>query len=207
MDPESYRELSLKARRLARYADDADDLVQQTLVAALEAGRDDAAWMHGVMRNLAAMQARTAVRRREREATASLILGQESETTETTESSLRVRALLKTMPPAARRVAVLALHGLGAPEIRWILGVSEVAFRQRLTSIRKAIATARLSEGEAWAVVPEAGPSRCLDLEYGLLRRSLKAAIDKRPGLGIHDVDGHLVVLASRAHNLKSGGN
>lgn len=42
MNPDAYRDLRRAARRLARHADDADDLVQQTLLAALEAGRDDA---------------------------------------------------------------------------------------------------------------------------------------------------------------------
>lgn len=208
MDNEGYRELRLKARRLVHRAGDADDLLQDTLVAALEAGRDDPAWMHGVMRKLAAMQARTAVRRRQREAAVALVPGDDpSTTTLPVEASSRLRELLASMPPAARRVAVLALHGLAAEEIRWILGVSDTAFRQRLTSIRKSLATAGLSAGEAWAAIPGAGPSRCVDLQYGLLRRALKAAIDRRPGLGTHDADGHLIVLGGPAHRSAPGGN
>lgn len=207
MNSELYRDLQLKARRLVRTAADAEDLVQQALVAALEAGRDDAAWLHGVMRNLAAMQARTAVRRRSREAAAAASAEEDVPTVAPVEPVPRLPALLATMPPAARRVAVLALHGLGPDEIRWILGVGAAAFRQRLTSIRKALAAAGLPTGEARAAIAGAGPSRALELQYGLLRRALKAAIDRREGLGTHDADGHLIVLRSRAHTPAPGGN
>src|SRR5687767_9914640 len=70
MDLDLYRELRAQARHLARRAEDADDLVQDALLAALEAGRSDRAWLAGVMRKQSAMTARSAIRRRRREATA-----------------------------------------------------------------------------------------------------------------------------------------
>lgn len=41
MDLAAYRQLRARARRLSRRPEDADDLVQDSLLAALEAGRDD----------------------------------------------------------------------------------------------------------------------------------------------------------------------
>ena len=68
MDADAYRRLRAEARRHARRAVDADDLVQDALLIALELGRsDDPAWLAGVIRNQAAIQARSAILRRRRE--------------------------------------------------------------------------------------------------------------------------------------------
>lgn len=205
MDLDTYRELRLHARRLSRRAEDADDLVQDALLAALEAGRSDPAWLAGVLRNQAAMTARGAGRRRRREV----------QVAASSESSPEQGApgpddahLLQHLPPAARRVAVLALHGLGADEIRWILGLSATAFRQRLTSIRKALGTlppALRAESLALAYVRD--PARSVDLQFGLIRKALKAALGGEAGLGTHDADGHLLVLRPRTHTRPPGGN
>jgi hypothetical protein len=106
---------------------------------------------------------------------------------------------LKRLPPAARRVATLALHGLNAEEVRWILSISDAAFRQRLTSIRRTLA--RLP-GVAGIVVAEAGAGGregADELQFGLMRRALKAALLGADGLGTHDGDGHLIVLRPRS--------
>lgn len=157
--------------------------------------------MHGAMRNLAALQARTAVRRKRREAVSDVPAATDSAAAAPSDS--RLRALLRTLPPAARRTALLALHGLGAAEIRWILRVGDAAFRQRLTSIRKAIAAAG---GADWAL-PAHGPARSVALEFGLVRRALKVALDAGDGLGTHDADGHLLVLRIGAHTRVPVGN
>lgn len=68
MDTATYQALRRAARRYVDDVDAAEDLVQDTLVAALEAGRSDGPWLSGVLRNLAALQARGAGRRRRREA-------------------------------------------------------------------------------------------------------------------------------------------
>ena len=204
MDLPDYRTLRAQARRLARSAEDADDLVQDALIAALESRRCDLPWLSGTLRNLVAMQARSAVRRRRREAAVS---GEASAPVEAA-PACDAQQLLRPMPPAARRVALLALHGLGGDEIRWILGLSATAFRQRLTSIRKSLGTlppALRAETLALAYVRD--PSRSVDLQFGLVRRALKAALGGEAGLGTHDADGHLLILRPSAHTRPPGGN
>lgn len=205
MDLAVYRRLRAEARRHARRAADADDLVQDALLIALEQGRsDDPAWLAGVIRNQAAMQARSAIRRRRRETAVA-----EDDVVPAHEATPpSACALLERLPPAARRVAVLALHGLNAEEIRWVLGIAETAFRQRLTRIRKALGTLPPAQrAEAMALADVRDPARSADLQFGLVRRALKAALQGRAGIGTHDADGHLIVVRGRAHTSPAGGN
>jgi RNA polymerase sigma-70 factor (ECF subfamily) len=210
MDLDTYRRLRTEARRHAQRAQDADDLVQDALLIALEQGsehpsRDDPAWLIGVIRHRAAMDARTAIRRRRREAA---VAEDQATAAHPTEPPPSPAALLARLPPSARRVAVLALHGLGAEEIRWILGIADTAFRQRLTTIRKAIGALPPSQrAEAIALAYVRDPARSVDLQFGLVRRALKAALRGDPGLGTHDSDGHLIVVRGRAHTSPRGGN
>ena len=195
MDIETYRQLHAQAARLSRTTADTEDLVQDTLLAALQAGRDDGPWLHGVMRNLAVMQARTAGRRRKREA-ASEELTTESVEIQPLASAVRP-AWFMQLPPSARRVAVLALHGLSAEEIQWLLGIAPPAFRQRLSRIRRgveALSPALRAESLALAYVRD--PQRSVELQFGLVRRALKRAMAGQ-GLGTHDLDGHLLVIAA----------
>ncbi|GAA4784333.1 RNA polymerase sigma factor [Lysobacter hankyongensis] len=205
MDLAAYRRLRTEARRHARRAADADDLVQDALLIALEQGRgDDPAWLAGVIRNQAAMQARSAIRRRRREAT----VAEDDVAPAQEEAPPSACALLERLPPAARRVAVLALHGLNAEEIRWVLGIAETAFRQRLTRIRKALcALPPAQRAEAIALAYVRDPARSADLQFGLVRRALKAALQGGAGIGTHDADGHLLVVRGRAHGSPAGGN
>ena len=198
MDLDEYRRLRGRARRHTRRAQDADDLVQDVLVAALEAGRFDAPWLEGVMRNQATLTARGAIRRRRREAAvaadAAAPVGELA--TNTATSAL---GLLDRLPAATRRVAVLALHGLGPEEIRWILGLTPAALRQRLTRIRRHLGELPPAlRAEALALAYVRDPARSIDLQFGLVRRALKAALLGRPGLGTHDADGHLIVIRGR---------
>lgn len=209
MNLDAYRHLRTEALRHARRAADADDLVQDALLIALEQGRsDDPAWLAGVIRNQAAMQARSAIRRRRREAAVT-----DEDVAPTHEETLpSPGVLLERLPPAARRVAVLALHGLNAEEIRWVLGISAPAFRQRLTSIRKAMGALPPSQrAEALALAYVRDPARTVDLQFGLIRRALKAALGGTDGIGTHDADGHLIVLRAavpgRAHTSPARGN
>jgi RNA polymerase sigma-70 factor (ECF subfamily) len=158
------------------------------------------------VRNLAAMQARGAARRRARE-TAWQAVDDAVETAPASSASLDV-AVLSRLPPAARRVAILALHGLGPEEVRWILGLSATAFRQRLTSIRKSLG--QLPEplrAEAIALAYVRDPARAVELSFGLVRRALKAALHGGDGLATHDPDGHLMVLRHGAHISPARGN
>ena len=207
MDLATYRRLRARARRLSRRAADADDLLQDALLAAIEAGRDDPAWLEGVLKNRAAMTARGESRRRRREAICADPDPGTTPAPAAVDHAPAREGLLRALPPAARRVAVLALHGLSADEIRWILGVTDTAFRQRLTRIRKALGElppALRAQAQALAYLRD--PARAADLQFGLVRRSLKAALAGRAGLGTHDADGHLLVIRG-AHVSPPGGN
>lgn len=209
MDLEAYRRLRAEARRHARRAADADDLVQDALLIALEQGRqDDSAWLAGVIRNQATMQARSAIRRRQREAA----VAADEITPAGEDAAPSATALLRRLPPAARRVAVLALHGLNADEIRWVLSISATAFRQRLTSIRKTLGALPPSQrAEAMALAYVRDPARSVELQFGLIRRALKAALRGVDGIGTNDADGHLIVLRTAArggaHTSTASGN
>lgn len=196
MDIETYRQLHAQAARLSRSTADTEDLVQETLLAALQAGRADGPWLHGVMRNLAVMQARTAGRRRKREAASAELTTESAD--EIQVPALPVRpAWLMQLPPSARRVAVLALHGLSAEEIQWLLGIAPTAFRQRLSRIRRSMeALPPALRAESLALAYLRDPQRSVDLQFGLVRRALKRAMAGQ-GVGTHDLDGHLLVIAA----------
>lgn len=204
MDIDTYRQLRHQAAGLTRSEAEVDDLVQDVLLAALQAGRSDIAWLTGAMRNQAAMHVRSAVRRRRREHAAA-----NAETAaDAPPPAADAGALLARLPPAARRVATLALHGLSADEIRWVLAVTPAAFRQRLTSIRKALgALPPELQSEALALAYVRDSARSVDLQFGLVRRALKAALGGRPGLATHDADGHLLVIRNPAHTRAPRGN
>jgi DNA-directed RNA polymerase specialized sigma24 family protein len=205
-----HRTLRAQALRLCRRADEADDLVQETLLAGLIAGRHDLPWLSGVLRRQAAMAARTAVRRRRREAQAGMFGDDTIEPVALRESGSPSTHLpwLATLPPSARRLAVLALHGLSADEIRWILRIEPTAFRQRLTRIRKALAAqSPTARAESIALAYVRDPARSVDLPFGLARRALKAAMQAGEGLGTHDPDGHLILIDAGAHTSPSRGN
>ncbi len=217
MNIETYRLLLALARRLSRVASDAEDLVQDTLLAGLHADRSDVGWLCGTLRQQATLTARTAARRRRREQSViddAYAIGAPASLSET----LQPRGLLQKLPPAARRLATLALHGLNADEIRWILGVSPTAFRQRLTSIRKTLASLPQCAHNDYTSLLADTPPLLGAHPFGLLWRALKAALLGRSGLGTHDNDGHLLVLRglgaagldflkTPAHTLAPGGN
>lgn len=211
MNLDTYRQLRAQARRLARNASDAEDLVQETLLAAVVAERADLPWLSGTLRNLAAMQARAAVRRRRRESHSATVVASATENvmvTHAREASAYAHAWLQELLPSLRRVAVLALHGLSAEEIRWILQLSPDAFRQRLSRLRKALEKlAPDRRGELWALACLRDPERAVTLQFGRVRKALMAALAGQPGLASHDTDGHLLVIRGRGHGWPSDGN
>lgn len=205
-----YRTLRAQALRLCRRADEAEDLVQDTLLAGVVAGRHDLPWLSGVLRRQAAMAARTAVRRRLREAQAGLDVEDAGDPATLGDAAHPATQLLwlGTLPPSARRLAVLALHGLSADEIRWILRIEPTAFRQRLTRIRKTLAAQSPTvRADSIALAHLRDPARRVDLAFGLARRALKAAMQAGEGLGTHDPDGHLILIDAGAHISRSRGN
>ena len=194
---EHYAHLLRIARSLSRVPDDAEDLLHDALLEAIRSGRSDFSqaatlrWLSGTMRNLAAMTARGAHRRRLRDAAWTGARGDAPAPrlpAAAWRDDAQVAATIQALPPSLRRVAELALSGLDREEIAWVLGVSDVTLRQRISALRK-----RLGEiGEAPAAAP------ALDLPLGLIRRALLPVVRVTDAPGTHDPDGHLLVLAGR---------
>jgi DNA-directed RNA polymerase specialized sigma24 family protein len=175
-----YDRLLAIARRHSRARDDAEDLVQAACLAALASGRRDfsdervMAWLAGTVRNLGAMQARFAVRRRRREGEyarrAALAGGEDWALPDPV-----------GLPPALARTARLISAGCTRDELRWLLGISDAALRQRLAALRR---VAR----------PADAPPPSTVLPRGTARPHLLAAMKRLPlaHLGSHDPDGYL---------------
>lgn len=196
---EAYRDLLRTARRLARSAEEARDLVQDVLVIALSSGLEDwpspprRPWLRGVVRKRAAFLARGQLRRRRREAHAEL--AGPGATTWTWQPRF-----LASLPRSLRAVAALASADLCAAEIRWLLGLSSTALRQRLSELRRAVR----AEADA-PTLPAAEPA----LSFGAQRASLLSVRRRQdaPALATHDPDGHAILLRISAHKLPPLGN
>jgi DNA-directed RNA polymerase specialized sigma24 family protein len=197
---EAYREIMQTARRFARSEDEARDLVQDALVIALARGFDDWSvpgrrpWLRGVIRKRAALVLRSQARRRRRE-----------ELPEGSSGSSPGRWVwradfLASLPRSLRVVAALASADLGACEIRWLLGLSDTALRQRLTALRRAVC--------AEAEVPTLAASEP-QLSFGGPRAQLLAGLRRQHGrvVATHDPDGHAILLRIGPHKMGLGGN
>src|SRR5687768_7585308 len=120
MDPKTYLELLRSARRRSRRADEAGDLLQTSLLAAIEAQRGDMTraenrrWLGGVLRNRALHEARSAARRRQRESAYVMLAGAEPA------PAAEPDHFVTTLPPALRTTALLALTGHTKAEIAWL---------------------------------------------------------------------------------------
>lgn len=202
---EAYRDLLRTARRIARSAQEAQDLVQDVLVIALSSGLDDwrsplrRPWLRGVVRKRAAFLARGQLRRRRREA--------EAEPSGPGAGTWTWQPrFLASLPRSLRAVAVLASADLCAAEIRWLLGLSSTALRQRLSELRRAVR----AEAEA-PTMPAPEPR----LSFGGHRASLLAVLrcqavlqgQDGPALATHDPDGHAILLRRKAHKPGPLGN
>jgi RNA polymerase sigma-70 factor (ECF subfamily) len=189
------------AARHARRADEAQDLLHDSLLAAAEAQRADLrraenrAWFAGLIRNKAALAARTAVRRRRREA---LVIERSAPrpAEPATPSDDDILHLVRALPPGTRAVATLALHGMTRPEIACALGLSDAALRQRLTTLRRKWEhlSGDVQDG-AIAYARSRQRTIAQKLEPGPMRRALLALLRWEPGVGTHDPDGHLIVI------------
>ncbi|MEZ6028513.1 MAG: sigma factor [Hyphomonadaceae bacterium] len=184
-----FTDLHALARRMTRRSADADDLVQQAILAALETGRTDLSapetrrWLAGVIRNRAAFDARTAGRRRRRETAWS-----ETHATQSDDASDPglADAHLATLSPALRVTALLALSGHTRQEIGWLLNLSDAALRQRVSQLKRGLANA--------SPPPAGDPSGTL--AFGQIRRALLAPTRRDNAfLASHDPDGHLFVV------------
>lgn len=201
-------ELRKAARRASRVPEEADDLLQDALLELVRAGRqdledgDNMAWLHGVLRNLGAMASRTAVRRRSREGfwsgqqpLAELPVWWSTDGTE-------LDAILDALPLSLRRVAQLALSGHDRREISWLLGLRDDTLRQRISVLRRRLAS--LDRDLVEFALDAGRPSSRKDglplrWSLDLLRRALLPAARLSHGAGVIDPDGHLMILARPA--------
>lgn len=198
---EVYRDLLRTARRWARSAEEARDLVQDTLLIALASGLADwpsplrRPWLRGVVRKQAAFLARGQARRRRREQL--LELGGPAPGAGGWSWQPR---FLASLPRSLRSVAALASADLCAAEIRWLLGLSGTALRQRLTALRRAVQ----AEAE-----PPTVPAPAPQLTFGAHRASLLALLRRQnePALATHDPDGHALLLRKLPHKPGPLGN
>lgn len=192
MRPGLYAQLRATARRETRDAGAVEDLVQEALLAAVLVGctdfdaADTARWLTGTVRNRARMAARSAVRRRRREALWQAHAAPAPSAGEPSE----VRVLLAGLPPALKAVAALTLSGHNRREIAFLLDLSDTALRQRITAIKRHVVAAGLA-------APADLPGLSLDLAYGRIRDALLPSLLRHGGLfASHDPDGHLFIIA-----------
>jgi DNA-directed RNA polymerase specialized sigma24 family protein len=189
----AYAELLRAARRWTKSPDEARDLVQTALTEAVARGFSDwesagrRGWLHGVIRRQAAFQARGKARRRRRDRLWQLDREQPEPV-----AWAWAPQFLSTLAPSLRAVALLAQAGLGSAEVRSVLRLTGVALRQRLTALRRALATAAEPTVAATAP-PGAG--------LGPRRQGLLSALRRRPGwtLGSHDPDGHPLIFVAKS--------
>jgi DNA-directed RNA polymerase specialized sigma24 family protein len=186
-----YVELLALAQRHARRPGDAEDIVQEVLIAAVAAGRDDyfkladRRWMAGAVRKRAAFDARSAVRRRARESRwqAEQVLEGEAIDGEPLEVKLA------GLPKGLRVVAALALSGHTRREIAYLLDLPDTALRQRIRALKHTLA-------RRGVVMPREMTGLDLDLAYGAIRQALEPALKRHGGVfATHDPDGHLIVV------------
>lgn len=194
MQNRQYIEFLRHARRVARRADEAEDLLQSALLAAMEAGRTDLScsdnrrWLVGTLRKRALFDARSAIRRRRRE-TAVTMTGHD-----TGESEFPPQRFVSTLPPRLRTTALLALTGHTKREIAWLLRVSDATLRQRIAQLKRRW---RTSDGHGFTELPGLDGT----LAFGRIRQALIKSTRRHPAvLASHDPDGHLFVVNSQKH-------
>jgi RNA polymerase sigma-70 factor (ECF subfamily) len=171
-------------------AENAEDLVQDALLIAIEAGRhdltdpDNGRWLTGVVRNRARMAARSARRRRHRETA-----WQSAQPLVERSEAGALPEVITTLPPALRVVAVLVLTGHNRREIAYLLDLPDTALRQRVQGLKRHLRAKGLA-------APTELVGLGLDLAYGRIRDALLPALHRHGGVfASHDPDGHLFIV------------
>ena len=194
MDTKTYLELLRQARTQSRRADEACDLLQTALLIAVEARREDMSdsdnrrWLAGVLKNQARQEARSAIRRNNRETAFERL----RHTPEATTCDCDTRGFVATLPPGLRTTALLALTGHTRAEIGWLLGLPDTALRKRISDIRR-----RWRAGGPDPLPIAGGPRGALP--FGLIRKTLTGPV-RRSGIhfATHDPDGNLLAVSSQ---------
>jgi DNA-directed RNA polymerase specialized sigma24 family protein len=188
MRPRLFNQLCAIARRECA-ADVAEDVVQEALLAAVRAGRFDladpanAAWVRGVVRNRARMARRSHSRRQQRETSWQRHGG------EPVANDQGAGDVIDALPQALRIIATLALTGHNRREIAYLLGLSDVALRQRIVALKRRLKASDIA-------MPDEFTGLNLDLAYGRIRDALLPQLLRQGGVfASHDPDGHLFVV------------
>jgi DNA-directed RNA polymerase specialized sigma24 family protein len=188
------------ASRCSAVPHEAEDLVQDILLSAIEKGRDCAdpaflPWASGAIRNHARFTARTAVRRKRREGVHAL------EHEPSAQPLPRFpEPFIAALPRSRRVVALLINLGMGRREIAYLLGLSDIAMRQRIAGVRKAFAD--------FGVAAEVSPQPAFPPD-GLARRALKTSLPKLGGqrFAVRDPDGLPIFFSTGGHVSPGRGN
>lgn len=196
-----YRACLAIARRHARSSSEAADLLHEALLAGIRAGRlefsdsADRAWLAGTIRNIARETARGESRRRARDTR--WASEQPLDAPDAAPSGDWRDEILARLTEGTRRVAVLALHGMNADEIQYVLGLKPPAFRQRLSALRRALGCLPAPLREETLALAYSQPRRAGEtrLDFGLIRRALLHHLRGGAGVGTHDPDGHLLAI------------
>lgn len=196
-----YRACLAIARRHARNNGEAADLLHEALLAGVQAGRlefsgsADRAWLAGTIRHIAAAIARGESRRRARDTR--WASEQPAESIDTPPPRDGRNEILARLTAGTRRVAVLALHGMNADEIQYVLGLKPPAFRQRLAALRRALGSLPGPLRQEALALAYSQPRRADEtrLDFGLIRRALLHHLHGGAGIGTHDPDGHLLAI------------
>jgi hypothetical protein len=200
---ELYEECVRVAAASSRSAEHARDLAHSVLLDAIARGQTNAlerrGWVYGAVRRRAAFEARTAARRRARDAQ-----WHTSNPDPAARAAWRFSPeLLARLSPALRVLAALASAELQPREICSVLRLTDTAFRKRLSDLGKAV---REASDAGVAVVCQAPETHAL----GPARAELLATLERHPAWAVasHDPDGHVLVFSrASAHGSGVGGN
>lgn len=216
MDKLTYVKLLRTSRGLTRRAHEAEDLLQAVLLAAVDAGRTDLScdnnrhWVIGALRKRALFDARSAVRRRQRETSYAVMhaLATPASTPSNTATPSSTEPFpadfVRTLTPALRTTALLVLTGHSRKEIAWLLRLSDPALRQRIREIRQRWRrTNGYDLAEQWGLSESRGfyemPGLRGNLSFGRLRQTMLKAVQHRAEtFASHDPDGHVLMVTSQ---------
>lgn len=194
--------LGRAAARVSRRPDEADDLVQDVLLAAIAAGRDLGdprflPWACGAIRLHARFVARSAGRRRRREL-ADAMPGDGPETA----SRRFPREFVDALPRSLRVAALLVNLGLTRDELRHLLGVGDAALRRRLSDLRQRWRRSGLRPDEDMASIGASGFD-------GPRRRIMRDTLSRLggQGFGVADPDGQAIFFSPVGHVSAHRGN
>ncbi|MCS4308198.1 RNA polymerase sigma-70 factor (ECF subfamily) [Rheinheimera pacifica] len=188
-------------KKLQRYAiycsrqqHEAEDLLQDALLEAVRQGRAELSlaanlrWLRGVIRHLALERARSAVRSRQRDSGYYQLMPQQA-----AEPIPPDTRWLQILSAGQQLVARLIMAGHNRQEICYLLGLSDVALRQRLSALRKQLQYRQHNPQEFCMLK--------LPLPYGQIRQRLLPLLAQTGKLGCHDPDGHLFIISHLTKN------